>query len=321
MKKMEGKKIVITGGAGFIGSNLAAAFFEENEVTVVDDLSTGNIKNIQSLIDAQEINYINGDVTDQDLLGRILKGIDYVFHEAAIPSVPRSIRDPLKTNNANITGTLVCLNAARKANVKRFIFASSSSVYGDTPTLPKHEGMTANPLSPYALTKFTGEQYCRLFSDIYGLSTISLRYFNVFGPHQNAKSEYAAVIPRFILRSMKEMELEVYGDGEQTRDFTFINDVVHANALAAESSETGIFNIASGRRISINEVAQRVSKILGKNVETRFECSRKGDVMHSMADISKAEKDLNYYPEFSFNEGLKKTISWFKANKISSGDD
>ena len=259
---MNGKNVIITGGAGFIGSNLAKKIVEENHVIVIDDLSTGNINNIQNLIDSSDIEFINGSVTDLLLLQKTFKNVNYVFHEAAIPSVPRSIKDPLKSNYVNAHGTLNTLIAARDNHVKKVIYASSSSVYGDTPILPKKEDMSPCPLSPYAISKLTGEYYCKVFTSIYNLPTISLRYFNVYGPNQDPSSEYAAVIPKFIKSILNDHPPHIYGNGTQTRDFTFINDVVTANILAAESLSTGVFNIASGHRISINDMANLDKRII-----------------------------------------------------------
>jgi UDP-glucose 4-epimerase len=303
-------RIVITGGAGFVGSNLSAEFSKEtdNELIIVDDLSTGKMRNIAGL----NITFINGSVTDLDLLRGIFKDVDYVFHQAAIPSVPRSIKDPIASNNANITGTLNVLVAAKENNVKKVVYASSSSVYGDTLELPKREDMTPNPLSPYAVTKLVGEYYCNVFRAVYGLKTVSLRYFNVYGPGQDPYSDYAAVIPRFITSVLDNKPPVIYGDGAQTRDFTAIKDVVRANILAARSDATGVYNIANGSRISINELATMIMKITGKNVEPVHDAPRGGDVRHSLGDISKAKRDFGYVPGCSLEEGLRGTIAWFE---------
>lgn len=255
-------RIVITGGAGFIGSNLAEvlALAPNNEVCVVDDLSTGRVENLPI---ASGIEFIKGSITDLQLMNEVLADADFVFHQAALPSVQRSIEDPAHTNEVNIRGTLNVLMAARDAGVKKVIYASSSSVYGDTPELPKREGMTPNPLSPYAVTKLVGEYYCKVFNDVYGLNTISLRYFNVYGPRQDPHSEYAAVIPRFVSRILKGEPPIIYGDGQQTRDFTFVKDVVNANILAMNSDATGVYNIASGRMISIQELATLITRLTG----------------------------------------------------------
>lgn len=306
-------RIVITGGAGFIGSNLAEvlALAPNNEVCVVDDLSTGRVENIPI---ASGIEFIKGSITDLQLMNEVLADADFVFHQAALPSVQRSIEDPAHTNEVNIRGTLNVLMAARDAGVKKVIYASSSSVYGDTPELPKREGMTPNPLSPYAVTKLVGEYYCKVFNDVYGLNTISLRYFNVYGPRQDPHSEYAAVIPSFVSKVLRGEPPIIYGDGQQTRDFTFVKDVVNANILAMKSDATGVYNIASGRRISIQELATLIMRLTGRDrdVEPVFDKPRKGDVRHSLADISRARADMGYKPEYSLERGLEETIRWFK---------
>ena len=306
-------RIVITGGAGFIGSNLAEvlALAPNNEVCVVDDLSTGRVENLPI---ASGIEFIKGSITDLQLMNEVLADADFVFHQAALPSVQRSIEDPAHTNEVNIRGTLNVLMAARDAGVKKVIYASSSSVYGDTPELPKREGMTPNPLSPYAVTKLVGEYYCKVFNDVYGLNTISLRYFNVYGPRQDPHSEYAAVIPRFVSRVLRGEPPIIYGDGQQTRDFTFVKDVVNANILAMNSDATGVYNIASGRRISIQELATLITRLTGRDsdLEPVFDKPRKGDVRHSLADISRARAVMGYKPEYSLERGLEETLRWFK---------
>ncbi|EMR72996.1 nucleoside-diphosphate-sugar epimerase [Thermoplasmatales archaeon SCGC AB-539-N05] len=309
---MRGKHIIVTGGAGFIGSNLTRKLSENNKVVVVDDLSTGHFKNIQDLVDAKKIEFIKGSVTDIYLLKNTFKDADYVFHQAAIPSVPRSIKDPMRSNNVNINGTLNVLIAAKDNKIKKVVYASSSSAYGDTPTLPKKEDMTPCPLSPYAVSKLTGEYYCQVFTNVYGLSTISLRYFNVYGPRQDPSSEYAAVIPKFISRVLNGKPPLIYGDGKQTRDFTFIKDVVCANILAAETKATGIFNIAGGKRISINDLAKLIMKICGKHFDSIHDDPLPGDIKHSLADISKVKEKLGYEPKFNVSEGLEETIKWFQ---------
>jgi len=309
---MKGRNVVVTGGAGFIGSNLVRTLVRRNEVIVIDDLSTGHQENIQDLIDDQSITFIKSDITNLNLLIQTFQNVDYVFHEAVIPSVPRSISDPIKSNYANVNGTLNVLFAAKESNVEKVVYASSSSVYGDTPTLPKKENMKPCPLSPYAVSKLTGEYYCEVFNKVYGLSTVSLRYFNVYGSCQDPNSEYAAVIPKFITLVLNEKSPIIYGDGLQTRDFTFIKDVVNANVLAAESNSTGIFNIADGKRISINDLAKFVMKICGKNLDLVHTDPRPGDIEHSIADISKAREKFNYEPKFNLIGGLEETIKWFQ---------
>lgn len=309
---MKDKKIIVTGGAGFIGSNLARFLSKENKTIVIDDLSTGNLVNIKDLIEEKQIEFIKGSITDLDLLKEKLKDVDYVFHQAAIPSVPRSVKDPVLSNLVNVNGTLNVLIASRDNNVKKVIYASSSSVYGDTPTLPKKEEMNPCPLSPYAISKMTAEYYCQVFSNIYSLSTISLRYFNVYGPRQDPTSEYAAVIPRFINNILDDRPPVIFGDGKQTRDFTYIDDVVNANILAAESKACGVFNIAGGKRITIDVLAETIMKILGKKLDIKYENPRPGDIKHSLADISKAKKGFNYNPVFNIEKGLKETVEWFQ---------
>jgi UDP-glucose 4-epimerase len=309
---MKEKSIIVTGGAGFIGSNLVKNLADANHVIVIDDFSTGRINNIQNLITSKKIEFINGSITDLELLQRAFKNIDYVFHEAAIPSVPRSIKDPVKTNTVNAQGTLNVLIAARDNQVKKVIYASSSSVYGDTPTLPKKEGMTPNPLSPYAVSKLTAEYFCEIFTRIYTLPTVSLRYFNVYGPWQDPSSEYAAVVPKFITSVLNDRSPIIYGDGEQTRDFTFIDDVVTANILAAESTSTGIFNIAGGKRISIKNLAQLIIQTCGKNIELFYQSPREGDILHSLADVTRAKDKFNFLSRFNITDGIKETIKWYQ---------
>lgn len=303
-------KVLVTGGAGFIGSHLAEELAKDNEVIILDNLSTGKLENIKNIVELKNVNFIRGSVADLPFLKGVFKDIDYVFHQAAIPSVPRSIQHPENSNEANVTGTLNVLIAAKDSGVKKVVFASSSSVYGDTPTLPKSEDMPVNPLSPYAVTKATGEFYCRVFQEIYGLSTISLRYFNVFGPRQDPNSQYAAVIPKFITAILRDEPLVIFGDGEQSRDFSFIKHVVSANILACRSNQTGIFNIACGRQITINELVDILNEILGKDVEPVYNEERPGDIKHSLADISRA-RSFGYDPKSNFKEELKETVRWF----------
>ena len=309
---MKEKNIIVTGGAGFIGSNLVKQLADTNHVIVIDNLSTGHINNIQNLITLKKIEFINGTITDLELLQKTFRNVDYIFHEAAIPSVPRSIKDPLKTNVVNAQGTLNVLIAARDNHVKKVIYASSSSVYGDTPTLPKKEDMTPNPLSPYAVSKLTAEYYCEIFTRIYALPTVSLRYFNVYGPWQDPTSEYAAVVPKFITSVLNDKSPVIYGDGEQTRDFTFIKDVVTANILAAESDSTGIFNIAGGKRISINNLALLIIKTCRKEMELQYQNAREGDILHSLADVTRAEDKFNFISKFNITDGIGETIKWFQ---------
>lgn len=303
---------LITGGAGFIGSNLADHLAEEHTITIIDNFATGRRENVRDLINHPNVTFIEGSITDADLMHEITKGIDGIFHQAAIPSVPRSVRDPITTNEANITGTLQVLVAAKENNVRKVVTASSSSVYGDTPTLPKEEGMAANPLSPYAVTKLTDEYYGKVFSELYGIQTVFLRYFNVFGPRQDPNSEYAAVIPKFITRLLQNESPTIYGDGGQTRDFTFIADVVQANRKAMESDAIGIYNIACGKRISLNELAETLMEITGIHRPLIYEDEREGDIRDSLADISRAEKAFGFEPAYTLEEGLKETVTWFR---------
>lgn len=309
---MKGKNIVVTGGAGFIGSNLARVLCEENNVIVIDDLSTGHLGSIKDLINNQKIVFIKGSVTDFELLKKIFKDVNYVFHEAAIPSVPRSVKDPIKSNYVNVNGTLNVLVTARDSGVEKVVYASSSSVYGNTQVLPKKEDMKPTPLSPYAVSKLVGEYYCQVFNEVYGLSTISLRYFNVYGPRQDPSSEYAAVIPKFISLVFNNKSPIIFGDGKQTRDFTFVSDVVNANILAMESKECGVFNIACGKSISINELTHFIMSLIGRKLNAIYSDPQPGDIRDSIADISKANERLGYKPKFDLTKGLEETITWFR---------
>ncbi len=307
---------LVTGGAGFIGSNLVRGLMKRGKhVRVIDNLSTGNISNIKDILD--KIDFIEGDIRDLDCVQEACRKVDWVFHQAAIPSVPRSIENPIEFNQSNIDGTLNVLVAARDQKVKRVIYAGSSSVYGDTPELPKKEDMKPCPLSPYALTKLTGEYYCKVFSDVYGLETVTTRYFNVFGPRQNPDSPYAAVIPRFIDALLNGKPLTVFGDGEQTRDFTYVENVVYANILCSEAEKTKgeVINIAASSRISLNQLIKILSRITGKEIGPVYKEPRKGDIKHSLADISQAEKLIGYKPIVDLEEGLAKTVQWLKKLK------
>jgi len=308
---MTSKNVVVTGGAGFIGSNLVEELAREHHVKVIDDLSTGHIENLDQI---RGVEFVRGSITDLDLLREVFSDVDWVFHQAALPSVPRSIEDPISSNRVNVDGTLNVLVAARDCGAKKVVYASSSSVYGDTPTLPKQEEMTPNPKSPYAITKLAGEYYCRIFSDIYGLKTVSLRYFNVFGPRQDPKSQYAAVIPLFITKILNRTPPTIFGDGTQTRDFTFVKDVVQANVLAMKSDAVGVFNVACGRQIVLNDLADEIMKITGIETEKVYEPPRPGDIRDSLADISRARETLGYEPNFDLNSGLAETIRWFQKS-------
>ena len=301
------QRAVVTGGAGFIGSHLVEALVSRGyQVTIIDDLSTGKKQNVGKLL-GDKVDLIQASVTDPSLLTRLFQNIDYVFHLAALPSVPRSIEAPLASHQVNITGTLNVLVSARDNGVSKVVYASSSAVYGDTPLLPKREDMTPNPQSPYAVTKVSGEYYCKVFQTVYGLDTVCLRYFNVYGPRQDPDSQYAAVIPRFISRALEGNPPIIFGDGEQTRDFTFVRDAVEANILAAESDATGVFNIGSRSRTTINELAKLIARLLATGVKPIYQEPRAGDIRHSLADISKA-RQIGYNPKYSLEEGLKETI-------------
>lgn len=307
---------LVTGGAGFIGSSLVRGLLKEGKtVRVIDNLSTGSIANLEDILD--QVEYIDGDIRDLSAIQKASESIKYIFHQAAVPSVPRSIENPVDSNQSNIDGTLNVLLAARDQRVKRVIYAGSSSVYGDTPDLPKKEDMKPRPLSPYAVTKLTGEYYCQVFSDVYGLETVTTRYFNVFGPRQNPESQYAAVIPKFIDAFLRGNPPTVFGDGEQTRDFTFVDNVVHANILCSKAKKTSgeVINIATSSRISLNELISILRKITDRDIDPVYADPRKGDVRHSLADISRAQKLIGYKPIVDLKQGLRKTIQWMQKNK------
>jgi len=309
---MNPKAVVVTGGAGFIGSHLAEELLKRRcQVIILDDLSTGKLENISHLVNTKgsrnSAEFVRGSITDFALVKNVFRGMDYVFHQAAMPSVPRSIENPRATHEANITGTLNVLLAARDNGVKKVIYASSCAVYGDTPTLPVREDVFPNPQSPYAVTKLAGEYYCRVFHQVYGLPTVCLRYFNIYGPRQDPTSQYAAVIPLFIQKVLDGRPPIIFGDGKQTRDFAFVKDVVEANILAAESDAAGVYNIGKGERVSINRLAKLVIKLVGNSVEPLHEESRAGDIRHSLADISKA-RQFGYNPKYNLEEGLRETI-------------
>jgi len=308
------EKVIVTGGAGFIGSHLAEELANRGySVVILDDLSTGRMENIADLLAKENIEFVQGNINDASLLHQLFQGVYYVFHLAAIPSVPRSVENPLASHQVNATGTLNVLLSARDSGVKKVVYASSSSVYGDTGTAAKREDMIPNPQSPYAVTKLTGEYYCRVFQEVYGLPSICLRYFNIYGPRQDPNSPYAAVIPIFIRRICQGNPPVIFGDGEQTRDFTFIKDATEANILAAESDASGVFNIGRGERVTINQLARLAIRLVGNNsVAPVYDEPRAGDIRHSLADISKS-RTLGYIPKYSLEEGLRETVRRFRG--------
>jgi UDP-glucose 4-epimerase len=305
----------VTGGAGFIGSNLTQALLERgHSVRILDDFSTGRRENLIFDKEYASLEVVEGDIRELRTCQKAMNHMEYVFHQAALPSVQRSVEDPKTSNEVNAGGTLNILLAAREEGVKRLIYASSSSVYGDTPSLPKHEGMPPDPLSPYALQKYIGEQYCRLFYQLYGLETISLRYFNIFGPKQDPNSIYSAVIPKFIDALLQGRPPIIFGDGEQSRDFTYIENVVQANLLAMSvpSLRGETVNIACGERTSLNQLLNALKKVLGSTLSPVYQAPRQGDVRHSLADIRKGKEILNYEPTVAVERGLEKTVDSFQ---------
>jgi UDP-N-acetylglucosamine/UDP-N-acetyl-alpha-D-glucosaminouronate 4-epimerase len=308
---------LVTGGAGFIGSHLTARLLAEGGgVRVLDNFSTGSPDNLASAgAQGADLEIIRGDVRDLEAVERAARGATAIFHQAAMLSVPRSVEDPLGANEHNLTGTLRVFEAARRAGVRRVVYASSSSVYGDRPELPKQEDQRPLPISPYGVSKVAGEQYGRVWHRLYGVETVGLRYFNVFGPRQDPASEYAAVIPKFILRALRGEPLEVHGDGRQSRDFAYIDNIVDANLLAAAAPDVGgeVFNIGCGERTSLLEIIARLEEILGRSLDRRHTPSRAGDVPHSLADVSKAKRLLAYTPLIGFDEGLARTIEYFRS--------
>jgi UDP-glucose 4-epimerase len=306
---------LVTGGAGFIGSHIVARLLANGEkVRILDDFSTGKWSNLEGF--RNDVEVIEGDLRDPGALARAVRGCDVVYQQAALRSVPRSIDDPRANNDVNVTGILNLLIAAKEAGVRRVVYASSSSVYGDDPTLPKVEDQTPRPISPYAATKIMGEYYCRIYSQLYGLETVSLRYFNVFGPRQDPESRYAAVVPRFITAALAGEPLEVHGDGLQSRDFTYIDNVVAANLLAGDAPGAvgEAFNIACGARYSLLDTVEAIEKGLGHKVKREHVESRAGDVKHTLADIGKARRLLGYEPRVAFADGMARTVAWFREN-------
>ena len=306
---------LVTGGAGFIGSHLCEELIRrDHTVRVADSLITGKRSNLDHI---PNVEFVQGDLADLEFAKSVVQGCDYVLHQAAIPSVPRSVKDPITSNRANVDGTLNVLVASRDAGVRRLVFAGSSSAYGDTPTLPKDEDMPSNPLSPYALQKVVGEQYLQMFTRLYGLETVSIRYFNVFGPRQDPSSPYSGVISVFATALLENRPPKIYGDGEQTRDFTYVANVVDGVLRACEATGASgqVINVATGGRISLNDLFKEMKKIIGASVNPEYVDPRAGDVRDSQADIRKAKDILGYKPTISFEEGLKRTIEWYRTAK------
>ncbi len=310
-------RYLVTGGAGFIGSHVVDALVKSGEtVRVVDNLSTGHRDNL-SQHSSSAVEFVEADLADAAVATRAVKGVDYVIHIAAIPSVPRSVKDPVTSHRANVDATILLLNAARQAGAKRVVFASSSSVYGDSPTLPKHEEMPPHPLSPYALQKLMGEQYMRLFFELYGLETVSLRFFNVFGPRQDPSSPYSGVISLFTAALSEGRQPTMYGDGEQTRDFTYVSDVATGVIVAATASSVAgrAINLAPGGRVSLNQLFRTLSELIGADVEPLYDAPREGDVRDSQADNTLARDLLEFDAKVTLDEGLRRTVEWYQASQ------
>lgn len=305
---------LVTGGAGFIGSNIAEKLVGMGEnVRVIDNFLTGKQENMKAFID--KIDFIEGDIRNLESVNKAMEGVDYVIHQAALPSVPKSVELPIESNEHNTNGTLNILYAAKEAGVKRVVYAASSSAYGDQPQSPKVETLLPMPMSPYAVNKLAGEHYCSAFYTVYGLETVALRYFNVFGPRQDPTSFYSAVIPKFIAALLKNESPTIFGDGEQSRDFTYIDNIVYANLLAckAEGVSGQMFNVACGESFTLNQLFHDLQEIMGSTVEAKYDAPRVGDVKHSLADINKATKMLGFEVQVDFKEGLKKTVEWFSS--------
>jgi UDP-glucose 4-epimerase len=310
---MRSVKVLVTGGGGFIGGHLVERLLADgHDVRALDNFTTGRRENLDGVIDSIEL--VEGDIQSYERAHTAVRGCDVVFHQAALPSVPRSVRDPLTSNASNVIGTLNVLLAARDSGVRRVVFASSSSVYGANPALPKREDLQTMPISPYAVAKLAAEGYCQSFWHVYQLETVALRYFNVFGPRQDPRSEYAAVIPKLITAALNETTPVIFGDGEQTRDFTYVENVVEANVLAMEAADVAgeVFNVAVGDRVSLNELLRHIGEITGRQIIAEHAPGRAGDVRHSLADVGKARERLGYAPKVTLAEGLRRTTDWHR---------
>jgi len=313
---------LITGVAGFIGSSIARSLLEQGEqVRGIDNLATGKLENIEEI--ERRIEFRKADLLDLDAMKKACQGVECVYHQAAIPSVPKSVLDPLGSNQANVDGTINLLIAARDAKVRRVIYAASSSAYGDTPTLPKREDMTPNPISPYAVAKLASEYYMISFYRCYGLETVSLRYFNIFGPRQDPTSPYSGVLAKFITQMLRSEQPTIFGDGSQSRDFTYIDNAVSANLLAAQAPAAKVagrvFNVATGTRVDLNQTFELLKRMTGYTGNVKYAPEREGDIRHSLADISLAAKALGYQPKVSFEEGLQRTVEWYRGESKAAG--
>ena len=314
---MANARYLVTGGAGFIGSNLVATLAAAGErVRVLDNCSTGSWEHLDGIPEQSLVERIEGDIRDASMVAKAMTGVEVVFHEAALGSVPRSVETPIESDSVNVGGTVTVLDVARRSGVRRLIFAASSSAYGETPALPKHEDMPAMPLSPYAVTKLACEKYLAVFAALYGLETLNLRYFNVFGPNQTPNGAYAAAIPRFVSWALAGEPIQIYGDGEQTRDFCYIDNCVRANLLAATTSSKlagQVVNVAGGRRIALNDLCREIERVLGRPVDVKHVAERPGDIRHSLADIGRAGELLGYEPKVRWEDGIEPTVRYLRT--------
>jgi len=313
-------KYLVTGGAGFIGSNIAAALAAAGErVRILDNLSTGYWENLDGIPQQSQIERVTGDIRDPEAVAKACRGVEVVFHQGALGSVPKSVELPVESDSSNVGGTVTVLDCARHAGVKRVLFAASSAAYGETEELPKRETIHPQPLSPYAVSKLAGEMYGKVFADLYGVETLSLRYFNVFGPAQTPDGAYAAAIPRFLDRALSGRPIEIYGDGEQTRDFTFVGDIVEANLQSLNEGAKGVYNIGGGSRVTLNDVLATLGELTGRPLALDRQGKQPGDVRHTAADTSRAQAELSYQPKVSLREGLARQVEWMKANPEAWG--